>query len=422
MARQQPQFCINAFVQTCARILCVWGLTLLLAGCGGDDAAPATSNADNLTEHETQRPTSPITTAIGNPEALAKAKAEKEALAVESLLKEITFTRMKAFPETDDIDELREFRHQRNTKIIDLATQVIAKTHKVPDSQRQFSVAVTYLMTATKELALQGDRAQIDALYEHASALYQRDPKSKAAADAAYFVATFAYDNALRFGDREPRWMEEFARQSRLFATNFPHEDRRSVALLNSAAVSSELNQMPDEAKLCYSLICEQFGKSTIAKQATASLRRLDLQGKKLQLAGPTLDGGFATIDDYRGGVSLVVFWSTAAKAFRDELPDLLQLLTAKNRRIGVLGVNLDEDEEAVQSFLEEFPVQWPQIFHLEKERRGWKSPPAEYYGVRALPMYWLVSREGIVVEMTTTTRDLAAQIELLESLKPAQK
>jgi len=389
----------------------------LICGCG--DSQDASSNISDV-----KRPSLPPTVSIGSPAPVqSDANSDSDSLSVETLLKEITFTRMKAFPETDDVDELRKYRHEKNSKIIDLATQVIAKTHSDPDSKRQFSVAVTYLMSATKELALQGDRVHIDALYEHSSALYKRDPKSKAAADSAYFVATFAYDNAQRFGAQEPKWIEEFARQARLFATNFPGDDRRSVALLNSAAISSELYSMPEEAERCYSLITSQFPKNPVAAQGRAALRRLKLKGTELKLAGPTLDGEFVSMDQFRGRVTLIIYWSTAARAFREELPDLLQLLDKYRRQnIAVLAVNLDEEQTSVDSFLKEFPLAWPQIFHLDAEKRGWNNPAAEYYGVRTLPMYWLVSPDGVVVEMSHSTQNLAAQIDLLYKLGSSQR
>ncbi len=334
----------------------------------------------------------------------------------EWFLQEITTLRMSPIPETDDLEELRQTRRERNEKIIDMATKTIGLTHSNPNQEPQFTLAVHHLVDTRRQLALQGDRESIDALYEYSETLYKRDPKSRAASEAAYVLTQFAHDNAKRFAAQEPRWLEEFARQARKFAANFSAEDgSRAVSMLFAAARSCDLYGLNDTAIDCYSQLFRQFPDTPHGMQAQASLRRLQLLGQPLQLAGPTMDGGFAAIDDYRGKVVLVVFWSTQAASFVSEADRLIA--TAKSfseQDFAILAVNLDDNEAAVDAFLEQHPLDCPQIFHPEPERRGWENPVASYYGVRSVPVYWLVDRDGTVTETRLDVDDFESRVRQL--------
>jgi hypothetical protein len=104
-------------------------------------------------------------------------------------LREIVRVKLEAPPKTEDLEKLRAARKIRNDKIIELATQVIAKTHRDADRERVFNAAVHHLLEARTQLALQGDPESVDAMYDDAASLWQRDRNSKAAAVAASVVA-----------------------------------------------------------------------------------------------------------------------------------------------------------------------------------------------------------------------------------------
>ena len=65
--------------------------------------------------------------------------------------------------------------------------------------------------------------------------------------------------------------------------------------------------------------------------------------------------------------------------------------------QLTVVGVNLDLDEFQVDAFLEETGIGWRQIFFSEPDKRGGRNPVARFYGVHAVPEYWLVDSHGTV-------------------------
>ncbi|MEX0701690.1 MAG: TlpA disulfide reductase family protein [Planctomycetales bacterium] len=382
----------------------------ILAGCGGARDAPETAAA----ARKALPPASISGPGPAEPEAITAGDARPvpEKGSPEWLLEEIVRVRVEPFPQNAQLKEIAEAQARRNRKIIVLASDVVAKTHDDPQRSAQFAGGVHHLMEARLQLALHGEREHIDALYDDAASLFERAPESAPAAEAAFAVARFAHTNARRFARNEPQWLEEFVRQAKFYATSFPQDEPHAAPLLCAAGRSCELNGMADEAVNCYALLQKQFPENPQGKEAVGVLRRLELPGRTLELAGPTIDGGTVNIADYRGRVVLVVFWSTTARGFIEQI-DALQAEIGQHppEALTVVGVNLDEDEGAIDAFLEQHRLTWKQIFHARPEQRGWNNPIAQHYGVRDVPLFWLVDRQGKVVSTTLTAATLPAAV-----------
>lgn len=340
----------------------------------------------------------------------------------------LQLTRLKLRPLGDDVDAFAknperqaELRRERNEQLVNLATEAIARTHKdkTEAGQRFFDLAVHHLLEAELQLALAGDKDHIDALYEHAGSLHERDPKSKSAIEAGQVLISFARLNAQRFGQQEPRWLEEYSRLARQFAKTFPQEERQAIPILFAAGQSCDFHGLAADAIQCFATIRDEFPDTAAAERAAAILRRLNLKGQPLKLAGPTLGGGYINANELAGKPMLIVFWTTQAQPFVKQLPKLQELLSQIDaERLNVVSVNLDDDdnESAVQTFLETNGLNWPTIFQAEADKRGWNNPVAVYYGIQAVPLYWVVSSKGNVVETSNTIQ----QIEpLLRKLMP---
>lgn len=384
---------------------CGAGLSLaLLAGCGG--SAP--------TGDKSAEPSGLPTASIGGGKSKNATDEAPAPGSPEWNLLEIGKIRVQPAPDANklSVDKLADIRRERNEKVIDLATAVIAATHDDPKQEPSFVAGVHHLMEARTQLALQGAQEDVDALYADCETLQAKYPKSKAAAEAAFARVLYARTNATLHALREPRWLDEFARQARLFAAGFPDEEARALVALQAAARSCELNQRSEAAAGCYAEIEKRYPNHQHAAQATAALRRLHLKGQRLELAGPTLEGGFARIDDFAGKTVLVCFWDTESEEFLKAAP-MIQAVAKKYAKHGlaVVGVNLDEEEADVTEFLEKHPMPWPHIFHPDPVQRRWDNPVAKHYGVLDVPNLWLVNAEGVVLDTAVQPETLEAQV-----------
>lgn len=336
----------------------------------------------------------------------------------EFALREVAQLRFQPVPATEDRDEARKVRKERNDKIIDMTMAVIKQTHKDPKKTRIFEVAVNYMLEARLELALQGDEEAIKALYDDAASLWEMNPKSKTAADAANTLVNFAYTNANSTAKsptvKENKWLDEFNRQAIHFAKNFPQEDRRGLAWLFTAARSCELHGRSQQAIDAYTQLQQLYPQSNQALRAKGVIRRLQLPGKSVNLAGPTIDGGHLSMEDVVGKPVLLVFWSAQAKPFLDDLTALQVFHKAYAKQgLTLVGVCLDEDRTATEKFVSDHKIEWPQIFYSDTGKKGWNNPIATFYGVQDVSN-WLIDSRGIVVSTSVKVADLEDQISKL--------
>jgi peroxiredoxin len=106
-------------------------------------------------------------------------------------------------------------------------------------------------------------------------------------------------------------------------------------------------------------------------------------------------------LHETRGRVTLVHFWATWCVACRHEMP-LVERLWQRYRKDGltVLGVNVDRgDADAVRAFAREYGMTFPVLLDRDGAARA-------RYGVRALPLTYIIGRDGRIVGRIFGERD----------------
>lgn len=110
---------------------------------------------------------------------------------------------------------------------------------------------------------------------------------------------------------------------------------------------------------------------------------------KVVSTAGQTISQ-----ENYRGHVLILDFFATWCQPCRQSIPHLVEM----NRKYGrqglqILGLSVDEDgEQDVKSFTDEFRINYPLAV------AGVSTTVA--FGVRSVPIMYLVDKKGTVVEV----------------------
>ena len=147
----------------------------------------------------------------------------------------------------------------------------------------------------------------------------------------------------------------------------------------------------------------------TMAKGALQELGRLDAP---LDLSFTALDGRSVSRANLKGKVVLIDFWSTTYLPCVRELPDLKKLQD-KYHAAGfqVIGISLDSNKQAHQRFIEKEHISWPQYYDPE----GMTNRFAREFGIRSIPVVWLVDRHGVLRDLNGREEEEAKVKALLK-------
>jgi peroxiredoxin len=376
---------------------------------------PTSATAGQTEPPPTDAPANSQTAA--NPGGPAQSNADPQAIPKEGspewLLGQLLVLRTQPVP-TGMTPQDNAARTEYNQKLVAASLELIEKTHAQKELEPIFNRAVQILCDARLELAMAGSADDIKALQDDAEAFYKRDPTSAAAEEAGWHLARLAHTNA-RQARNDRRKIQAFAIAARLFATRFPKSEAKALPMLAAAGQTCELYHLDAEAMNCFVMLEEKFPKTPQAEQATAILRRLDLKGKKVVLAGEMSDGGYLKKGKLLGRPVLVVFWSSDSESFQELLPELQKVLRPYERSgLRILGVCLDEEKAPMDAFIAKNGLNWTQLFYADPDKRHWDHPLAKYYGVHDLPSVWLVDQEGIAVDTHVTPESLDGQLRYL--------
>ena len=125
------------------------------------------------------------------------------------------------------------------------------------------------------------------------------------------------------------------------------------------------------------------------------------------------LDGGSASLGDYRGQVVLLNFWATWCEPCRDEIPDLEAIYRARrDQGLVVLGLAVEEPQETVAPFVEEMGMTYPVFLDVQGSVK-------KLFRASGLPMSLLIDEEGVIRVRHVGQLTAEQLTEYLQDLEP---
>jgi thiol-disulfide isomerase/thioredoxin len=134
------------------------------------------------------------------------------------------------------------------------------------------------------------------------------------------------------------------------------------------------------------------------AQQPVIRLVRNPDPAPDFKLAG--LDGKSIGLADFKGKVILVNFWATWCGPCRAEIPDLVELQNKYKDQLQIIGLVVDDDDQdAINSFVKKFGINYPVAVATTELR-------IQYGGIPALPTSFVLDPQGRVVQKHEGLRD----------------
>ena len=135
------------------------------------------------------------------------------------------------------------------------------------------------------------------------------------------------------------------------------------------------------------------------------------------QIPVHSIDGRPASLKDYEGSVMLIV--NVASACGLTPQYEGLEKIYEKyhDRGLEIVGVDLDNDGDALAKFLKDNDLPWT-ILHnsepkkTEDEKPGFTDPNAEQYGITGIPTIILIDRKGKVISLDARGEQLATLVD----------
>jgi thiol-disulfide isomerase/thioredoxin len=219
------------------------------------------------------------------------------------------------------------------------------------------------------------------------------------------YAATVRMALMAKQSEGEAAMVAELEKAGHNIVKRFPNRPDGYQILLEVASDSD-----PDKARQLAQEIIANPAAAAVKPMAEQLLARLDRIGKPVDLQFTAVDKREVDLGKLKGKVVLVDFWATWCGPCVAELPDVKSAYDKLHAKgFEIIGVSLDNDQSALEKFVKDKDMAWPQYF----DGKGWENKFAKQFGIEAIPAMWLLDKKG-VLRYTEARDGLPDKIEKL--------
>ncbi len=123
------------------------------------------------------------------------------------------------------------------------------------------------------------------------------------------------------------------------------------------------------------------------------------------------VNGKPVSLSSFKGKYILLDFWASWCGPCRIENPNIVKAYQQFHQKgFDIFGVSLDDNRSDWLAAIKKDKLGWTQVSDL----KGWQAAPADLYGVKAIPMNFLLDKNGIIIARGLRGDELANKLAAL--------
>ncbi len=243
-------------------------------------------------------------------------------------------------------------------------------------------------------------------------------PQNPLAAYAAFRVLTTENGIALREAGGDEKKLQALQEKWRTsleeFVKTYPNSnDAPEAALRLAIAYEYAGREGEAKAKEWYDTITKDYAQHAHAARANGSKKRLESEGKPIDLVGPEIGTNQAfAVNSLNGKVVVVYYWASWISTLDSDARKLKELATTFGPKgLEIVTVCLDDDPQAGIAAIKRAELPGKHL-HMRGGVEG--SPLAAAYGVHLPPHVFLVGKDTKIVNRNGQVLTLEGELKIL--------
>ncbi|WP_040396212.1 TlpA disulfide reductase family protein [Aquimarina agarilytica] len=171
-----------------------------------------------------------------------------------------------------------------------------------------------------------------------------------------------------------------------------------------------------EEAKAFFSKMSPELQQSRLGINAEKMLASLieetsDIGDEVADFSGPTPDGQTLSLKKSLGKYTILDFWASWCRPCRVENPNVVRVYNKyHDKGLEIISISLDKDANKWKQAIANDGLTWKHVSHL----KFWQEPIAKRFGVRSIPVTYLLDEKGVIIAKNLRGQALADKLEEL--------